>query len=594
MKFRTKLTLIMLALIGVSVLGSGLIAADKMQKAHLESLEELLLREIHIILHTVPWRGEGTREERIRHFSEIAGTLKSKAEARVTFIDGDGTVLGDSDHAAQDMDNHFDRPEIREARETGSFGTARRYSSTEQADMFYVAVPVVRDGNIAGYLRLSQSLAQIQAHIRRLWSYLVTGLVLLYAAAGLIGYRVAQGVTKPLDHVTQAAKRIARLDYSARVAVKRRDEFGELALSINRMAASLEDQLARIRENEARMKNVLDHMITGVILIAPDGRISMMNPSASAMLGMAGRQWSGQLYREALQHVELAHLIREGLDKHEHVRGETAVYFPDERVLEVQIVPLDADGENRAGAIVVLHDITDLRRLERMRSEFVANVSHELKTPIAAVKGFAETLIAGAMDDRETARSFLQIIHDESSRLDRLIADLLELSKVESRRVPLRFSPVHLHPFMEQVVHMMKPEADKKRISLTMRVPPELYLEADEDRLRQVLINLVSNAVAYTPEGGRVTITAEHVESGDADKVRISVADTGIGIPKKDLPRIFERFYRVDKARSRSSGGTGLGLSIVKHLVELHRGSIRVDSELGLGSTFTIELPLIQ
>jgi two-component system phosphate regulon sensor histidine kinase PhoR len=188
----------------------------------------------------------------------------------------------------------------------------------------------------------------------------------------------------------------------------------------------------------------------------------------------------------------------------------------------------------------------------------------------------------------------LQIIHDESSRLDRLIADLLELSKVESRRVPLRFSPVHLQPFMEQVVHMMKPEADKKRISLTMRVPPELYLEADEDRLRQVLINLVSNAVAYTPEGGRVTITAEHVESGDADKVRISVADTGIGIPKKDLPRIFERFYRVDKARSRSSGGTGLGLSIVKHLVELHRGSIRVDSELGLGSTFTIELPMIQ
>jgi two-component system phosphate regulon sensor histidine kinase PhoR len=245
----------------------------------------------------------------------------------------------------------------------------------------------------------------------------------------------------------------------------------------------------------------------------------------------------------------------------------------------------------------VLHDITAIRRLEKVRSEFVANVSHELKTPVAAVKGFAETLLAGAMNDPEIAKSFLQIIYDESERLNRLIGDILELSKVESKRVPLLFSPVHLNSFVRKTLDMMQSSAVKKDISLDMQVDPELYMEADEDRLRQIMINLLSNGINYTPEGGKVKVQVEEVTAagdGGEDKIRITISDTGIGIPKKDLPRIFERFYRVDKARSRSSGGTGLGLSIVKHLVELHKGSIRVESDIGLGSKFILDLPVIQ
>lgn len=254
-------------------------------------------------------------------------------------------------------------------------------------------------------------------------------------------------------------------------------------------------------------------------------------------------------------------------------------------------MPIEQEGEEYEGMLLVLQDVTAIRRLERMRSEFVANVSHELKTPITAIKGFAETLIAGAVDDAETSRSFLQIIFDESDRLNRLIGDILELSKIESRRVPLYFSPVNMDIFMDKTLKLLEAEASRKVIELKMDLEAGLYMEADEDRLRQIVMNLLSNGINYTPEGGRVTVKMEGINE---DHIRIRISDTGIGIPKKDLPRIFERFYRVDKARSRSSGGTGLGLSIVKHLIELHKGTISVTSEVGRGTTFIIELPVLQ
>jgi two-component system phosphate regulon sensor histidine kinase PhoR len=318
-----------------------------------------------------------------------------------------------------------------------------------------------------------------------------------------------------------------------------------------------------------------------------------MNPAAEELLGFSRRELQGKAYDRAKQPMELTRIIDEGLAKRSFIRDEITVHYPRERIVEVNLVPMLGSDGQWSGLILVLHDMTELRRLENMRSEFVANVSHELKTPIAAVKGFAETLLNGAMNDPETARSFLQIIHDESGRLDRLIADILELSKIESRRIPLNFAPVDLHDFVGRTLEMMRAEAERKRIFLGMHVPEGLFVEADEDRLRQILLNLLSNGINYTPNGGSVQVRAEAVQAGDEERIRLTVSDTGIGIPKRDLPRIFERFYRVDKARSRSSGGTGLGLSIVKHLVELHKGTIHVESEQGLGTTFVIELPLL-
>jgi len=333
-------------------------------------------------------------------------------------------------------------------------------------------------------------------------------------------------------------------------------------------------------------------------MIDREGRIALLNRSAEELLGFAAQELLGKKFDQAKQQLEFMQLIQECVDTKEHIRDEVIFYYPAERILEINLNPIWQNNDVWAGVLIVLHDITAMRRLERMRSEFVANVSHELKTPIAAVKGFAETLLAGALNDKETARSFLQIIFDESDRLNRLIGDILELSKIESKRIPLQFSPVHLQTFIGDCLHVMEAEARKKSIELSMQVPGEVYMEADEDRLRQILMNLMSNGINYTPEGGKVKIKVEPIASGaegdEYDKVRLHIADTGIGIPKKDLPRIFERFYRVDKARSRSSGGTGLGLSIVKHLVELHKGTIRVESEVGVGTRFTIELPLLQ
>ncbi len=410
-------------------------------------------------------------------------------------------------------------------------------------------------------------------------------------------------MTRPLEQISEVAKQIKNHQYEARVTGPDKGEIGELGQSINAMAASLQEQMRQIRQNETQLESVLENMINGIVMIDRDGKIVLMNQRAEEVLGFSAKEFEGRHYTEAKQQYELAQMIQEGLELREHLKEELTFYFPVERLLELHLVPVFHAGDEFGGALLVVQDVSAIRRLERMRSEFVANVSHELKTPVAAVKGFAETLLGGAVNDPEIARSFLQIIFDESERLNRLIGDLLELSKVESRRVPLHFSPIEMSGFIAKTIEVISAEAAKKRIILDMRVEEGIYVEADEDRLLQILMNLLSNGINYTPEGGKVSVSVEPLykkqggrlkQEGDYEHIRIRITDTGIGIPKKDLPRIFERFYRVDKARSRSSGGTGLGLSIVKHLVELHKGTITVESTVGVGSTFTIELPVLQ
>lgn len=595
-QFRARLTIIFIVLIGSSVLTAGLFMAKMLKDSHIDALKTNMLRELRIIQVTFDWNRGGTEAEQIQYYTDLAVKLKKSADARVTYIRADGKVLGDSDYAASDMDNHLDRQEVTDAERFG-VGYAQRYSDTIKRNMLYVVVPLKDGGETKGYLRLAMSLAEVEESIRKVWFVLLAGLLAVFAIAGLISYRVAYGITRPIELVTRVAQQITNLNYKSRVHIRKRDEIGQLGQAINRMADSLQLQMNRILENESRLKSVLENMVSGVIMIDRDGRIALLNRSAEEILGFSSQELLGKKYDEAKQQYEFTQLIQECIEIREHIREEMIFYYPSERILEIHLIPLSPAEEEWAGMLIVLHDITAVRRLERMRSEFVANVSHELKTPIAAVKGFAETLLAGALNDKETARSFLQIIFDESERLNRLIGDILELSKIESKRIPLQFSPVHLHTFVSNCLNVMNTEALKKSIELDMQVPEDIYMEADEDRLRQILINLLSNGINYTPEGGKVRVKAEQIISGgegaEPDHVRLTISDTGIGIPKKDLPRIFERFYRVDKARSRSSGGTGLGLSIVKHLVELHKGTIRVESEVGMGSKFIIDLPIM-
>ncbi|CAH1204630.1 Alkaline phosphatase synthesis sensor protein PhoR [Paenibacillus auburnensis] len=590
--FRIRLTLIMMVLIGISMIGAGITMAKLFKDSHITALEENMSREIKLLSGTLQFTDMNSADA-VSYYTDQAKLISQLTNSRITFITREGKVIGDSEKNPLEMDNHSTREEEVIAAKEG-IGRAIRYSDTLDREMLYVAGAVRSEDGFDGYIRLSMGLDAVTEGLNRAWMIMAGGLVLLFVAATFVSYKVASSMTSPLEQITRVARRITDLDYDARVPIQRRDEVGQLAKAINAMADSLQAQLKTIRDNEDLLQSVLDNMTGGIVMINAEGEFALLNKASERMLDVKNSEMAGHSYKELKHHYELARLIEEGVERNEPIHEERSIYTPAERIVRLDGVPMVQDGSYR-GMLFLLQEVTEIRRLEKMRSEFVANVSHELKTPVAAVKGFAETLLGGGVTDEKTARSFLQIIYDENERLNRLIGDILELSKIESKRVQLECSPVHLIEFFDSILGTLSKVAEKKKISLSTNVPNELFIEGDEDKLRQIFMNLLSNAINYTHDGGSVKVTAVNKQKADGtETVVFTVSDTGMGIPRKDLPRIFERFYRVDKARSRSSGGTGLGLSIVKHLVELHRGTITVESDLGIGSSFILELPLLQ
>lgn len=580
-------------MIGLSMVAAGLTMAKIFKNSHIIVLEENMTREIKLLSNTLEFPLTKNKDA-VQFYTNEAQEIGKLIDSRVTFIEHDGTVIGDSEKDPLHMDNHSHRKEIAEASKDG-VGHAIRYSSSIGQNMLYVATPVKVGNEFDGYIRLSVSLESIDNGLQQGWMLMAMWLIILFVIAGLISFRMATSLTLPLEKIIKVARRISQIDYDARVQLERHDEVGQLGNAINAMADSLQNQVKRIRDNEDLIQSVLDNMTSGILMIDVKGNIAVINPAAEEMLKVKSVHVLGKSFTEMKQHYELSKVFKEGISQRIPIHEERSLYYPEEKLMRIDGVPmLDEEGSYK-GILFLLQDVSAIRRLENMRSEFVANVSHELKTPIAAVKGFAETLLGGGVTDEKTARAFLQIIYDESERLNRLISDILDLSKIESKRIPMDYSPVHLSSFFTSVLETMNTMADKKGISLERDIPDDLFVEADEDKLRQIFINLLSNAINYTQEGGRVKLTVRHLEhDNDEDRVQFTVMDTGLGIPKKDLPRIFERFYRVDKARSRGSGGTGLGLSIVKHLVDMHKGRLSVESELNIGSSFIVELPFIQ
>ncbi|RNB83852.1 HAMP domain-containing protein [Brevibacillus nitrificans] len=585
-RFRIKLTLTILGLISLVLLLMGMYFAKVLENSYLQSLNELLSRESKLIAQAVQFpdvlSDKATLEERIL---QVAPT----DEVRLTLIDTKGNVLYDNSTYAEEMENHHDRPEFLAALK-GETGISRRYSETLGHDMMYVAVPIIQDTQIVGAVRSAMSMKDITDTIHNMWYSLLTGLLVTLVVGSIVVSRISFSIIRPIEEITRVARNITQRQYESRVRIKAKDEIGQLAGAINFMASSLEQQMYEISENQQRLSGVLTNMTSGVIFISEQRRIMLVNPAVERLLGTAGHEIVGKLHIEAGKSFGLSKYIDRCLDNSEKFREEVHIYYPQERVLDVNFAPyINFKGEAR-GVVVVLHDITEIRRLEKMRSDFVANVSHELRTPITSIKGFTETLLEGAMQDEETCRNFLQIISDESERLYRMIRDILDLSKIEQKRLPLQMNQVHLQELITSAVAIMNDQAQRKQLSIALpNQTPEILLMTDRDCLQQIVLNLLSNAVAYTPEGGAITIHTEQ----NAQRVLIEVSDTGIGIPEKDIPRIFERFYRVDKARSRDSGGTGLGLAIVKHLVENLHGQISVQSREGQGTTFTVTLPFL-
>jgi two-component system phosphate regulon sensor histidine kinase PhoR len=418
---------------------------------------------------------------------------------------------------------------------------------------------------------------------------LAGGAVALLVALG-IGIFVAGRVTQPVVEMQSIARQMSEGSFLVRAPTRSTDEIGTLGRSLNVMAARLREKIDDLEQEQGKITAILDAMVEGVLAVDGHEHILLMNEPARAMFGLGSARGEGKPFQEVIRNADLHEIFRavHAGAAGEALRREIVTASPAPRVVGINAMRLATAGGG-AGVVMVLHDVTALRQLERVRTEFVANVSHELRTPLTAIQGYLETLLSGALEEPENARPFLEIVLRHSERLGRLLNDLTDLSNIELGKVTLRREPVRLDEVVGSVVEMIGPRAARSRVRVTADVPGDLPAAvADRDRLAQILINLVDNAVKYTPEDGAVTVTAR---AGDR-LLEVAVTDTGVGIPAADLPRITERFYRVDKARSREMGGTGLGLAIVKHLVLAHGGELRIESPQQQGTTVRFTLPI--
>jgi two-component system phosphate regulon sensor histidine kinase PhoR len=580
-----RLTILLGVMAGLGVLVMGIYVSRALETQAVARLESTLQTQAGLLhdafvplIDGLP--AEPALQARAQRYARLLG-------ARVTVIANDGTVLAESDReSVREIENHAGRPEVSQAL-AGRVGSDVRRSATVGRDLLYVAVPLERPGRPRAVLRLAlptHDVDEARALVRRT---VVGGALLAVGVALVIGLFVSRRVTRPLQGMKAAARRMAEGDLTQRVPVVGTDEIAELGVALNRTAVALREKIERLADERAKVRTILDGMMEGVVALDDRGRLLLLNPAARAMFAVEGGSAEGRSFLEVVRQKGLLDLVYEVRTTGAPARHELELGPPVNRMVAARGAPLGLGGE-ATGVLLVLHDVTELRRLERVRSEFVANVSHELRTPLTCIKGYLETLLDGALDDPEHARRFLEVAGTHASRLDRLIDDLLELSNIESGRVTLLPMRLDVGEVVAGVEAMFERRTAQTGLTLERAVPPGLTTRADRDRLVQILVNLVDNAVKFTPEGGRIRVEAG---PGSDGLVEVRVRDSGIGIPSTDLPRITERFYRVDKTRSREIGGTGLGLAIVKHLVQAHGGELRIESALGHGTTVSFTLP---
>jgi two-component system phosphate regulon sensor histidine kinase PhoR len=513
--------------------------------------------------------------------------LARRSLTRVTVVNRQGLVLCDSEEDATRMDDHSTRPEIRSAWERGS-GTAIRFSYTLEKTMMYVAVPAEIDDQLFA-IRIAVPTSRVteallSTKVRFGFGVLLAGMLIVITTAYL-----SSRITSSIKDIRRGAERFARGDFSRKLDAPVTEEFAELARDMNRMAGQLDDRIQTVINQRNELEAVLASMVEGVLAFDTHERLISLNVAAARLLNLDQERVRNKAIQEAIRNSELQEFVSRTLDSNSPIEGEIVFYNEGERYLQAHGTPLmDVAGE-KIGALVVLNDVTKIRRLENIRREFVANASHEIRTPVTSIKGFVETLQDGAMEDSETAQRFLGIIGRHVDRLNAIVEDLLSLSKIEmeAERGEIYLEKGSVLEVIEESVEACHALAQEKDVSLQVDCPGDIHWRFNASLLVQALINLIDNAVKYSEKGGTVTIS-----SGiDNNFLLISVQDSGAGIEKMHIPRLFERFYTVDKARSRKLGGTGLGLAIVKHIVQVHKGDVRVTSRPGEGSTFTISLP---
>ncbi len=515
--------------------------------------------------------------------------LGESTNTRITVVLPSGEVIGDSHENPRDMENHKTRPEIQAAL-AGHTGRSERFSSTEQEERLYAAIPLMRGTAPAAVVRTSMPVTALTRTLEIVRDQVVLAALIGAVMYAVISLLISRRVSRPLEEIKAGAERFAAGQLNHRLRIAGSEEIGALAEAMNHMAEQLDERIQTVLRQQNEREAMLSSMEEGVLAINNESRILSLNKTCAALLGGEAEKLEGHAIYEVIRKPELLEFVETALASPAPVDAEIRIGGQQNRWVSAHGAALHDSQRGKIGVLIVLHDVTRLRHLEEVRSDFVANVSHELRTPITSIKGFVETLMDGALEDHGNARRFLHIMLRQVNRLDAIISDLLALSRIEkgTDEQMIELSPEPVDGVLRAAVEMCEKKAADKQIPIELVCPDDLVAQINAALVEQAVINLLDNAIKYSESGATVQIVAARE---DAELV-IRVKDHGCGIEGRHLKRLFERFYRVDKARSRDLGGTGLGLAIVRHIALAHRGSVSVESTVGVGSTFSLRLPL--
>ncbi len=550
-----------------------------------QSTTDKLVSEVELIADVLKLR----TELNIKGFdAAFTKRLREITNSRITIIRNDGVVIYDSVANISTMDNHLKRAEVVSAL-AGEVGISKRRSSTVGQEFLYVAKAVEDNNKIISIIRLSVELKDVKSIVSKMESEIFFSFLIGLLISLVMGFLASYFITTPIKQLTLAADKIAAGNFSERLVYSGNDEIYKLTSSFNEMSFKLGEILGELGEKNSNLQAILDNVVNGIIAVDNDDKVLFANKAAEKYLGVSIPEYKGLHIMQSFREKQLDDFLKIIKKENDLYMEEMNLGRKKDSSFLVYGSPIrsEKDGTNY-GNIIVIHDISSLKKLEKVRSEFVANVSHELKTPLTSIKGFAETLQGGGISDQVTADNFLGIIYEEAERLERLIEDILALSEIESKKFNDLNERFNIKDTIDEVMIILESQYRQKKLDIKFSIEDEqCELNVDRNRFKQMVLNILENAMKYTPEKGVIEISVSRMTGG----ISLSVSDNGMGIPKESLDRIFERFYRVDKARSREIGGTGLGLSIVKHIVQSMNGEIHVESEIDKGSKFTIFIP---
>ncbi|MDI3534115.1 MAG: two-component system, OmpR family, sensor histidine kinase ResE [Thermosediminibacterales bacterium] len=576
-----------LGIIVITLLSMGILLSHLFQNYYFNSKQNELIREGKEIARILV---QNTQNRLPDETAEILlKTLDNFLDSRLFVINTEGRIVASTAGKRLPRGLKLNTEETARVLK-GETVTSIGFHPLFNQAMIAVAVPIKMNNKIIGGLLLRAPIEGATAvifNVRQMIVYAALGGVILSAVIGIF---LSKSISKPLKQMSRASLQMARGDFNHRIEVTSQDEVGQLAQSFNTLTETLSKTITALSTEKSKIEKIVENMAEGVIAIDKNGGLILANAQAEEHLGLKEINYNGMSVENVLKPQKLAEVLNKVLIEKES--SSTEIVLDNEKLIFlVHASPIQSGEEDLQGAVAVLQDITAIRKLEQMRRDFVANVSHELRTPLTSIQGFIEAMIDGLIDEKESQEKYLNMIHEETLRLNRLVTDLLDLALLESGKVQWEMKPISLPEITKRVIDKMKALADNRNIKIINNINDNLSLAyGNEDRIEQVLINLISNAINFTPEKGTVTVFSEEMEQ----YIKISVQDTGIGIPKEDIENIWQRFHKVDKSRTRKTGGTGLGLAIVKNIIEVHGGEVSAESSPGKGSIFSFTLPKMQ